>query len=61
DPNATVVSGVQGRYFIPLLALIPFMISLNKDKSFKDMDLWIFTFSLIFLAILVMLTIFNYY
>ncbi len=61
DPNATVVSGVQGRYFIPLLALMPFMISLNKDKSFKDMDLWIFTFSLVFLAIPIMLTIFNYY
>lgn len=61
NPDATMVSGVQGRYFIPILALMPFIICLNKDKSFKDMDLWILTFSLIFLAITVMLTIFNYY
>ena len=61
NPNATMVTGVQGRYFIPILVLIPFIISLNKDKLFKDMDLWILTFSLIFLAITIMLTIFNYY
>lgn len=61
NPDATIVRGVQGRYFIPILPLIPFMICINKDKTFKDMDLWIFTFSLIFLAATVMLTIFTYY
>ena len=60
-PDATLIQGVQGRYFIPLLPLIPLVFNINKNKRFKDMDLWIFTALLIILSSFVMLTIVFYY
>ena len=60
-PDATLIQGVQGRYFIPLLALMPLVFNLNKNKRFKDMDLWIFTALLIILSSFIMLTIVFYY
>lgn len=60
-PDATLIRGVQGRYFIPMLALMPLVFNINKNKRFKDMDLWIFTALLIILSSFVMLTIVFYY
>lgn len=60
-PDATLIRGVQGRYFIPLLALVPLVFNINKNKRFKDMDLWIFTALSIILSSFMMLTIVVYY
>lgn len=60
-PDATLIQGVQGRYFIPLLSLMPLVFNINKNKRFKNMDLWIFTVLLIILSSFVMLTIVFYY
>ena len=60
-PDAILIEGVQGRYFIPMLSLIPLAFNINKNKRFKDMDLWIFTALLIILSSFVMLTIVFYY
>lgn len=60
-PDAAIIRGVQGRYFIPMLALIPLAFNINKNKRFKDMDSWIFTALLIILSSFMMLTIIWYY
>lgn len=60
-PDAILIEGVQGRYFIPMLSLMPLAFNINKNKRFKNMDLWIFTALLIILSSFVMLTIVFYY
>ena len=60
-PDATLIQGVQGRYFIPLLSLMPLVFNINKNRRFKDMDLWILTALLFILSSFVMFTIVFYY
>ena len=60
-PNSTIVTGMQGRYFLPIIALVPIALNINKNKSFKDMDIWIYTFLLIFLTSSLMTLVVGYY
>lgn len=60
-PNSSIVTGMQGRYFLPIIALIPIALSINKNKTFKNMDIWIYTFLLIFLTTSLMTFIIGYY
>ena len=60
-PNSTIVTGMQGRYFLPIIALLPITFNINKNKSFKDMDIWIYTFLLVFLTSSLMIFIVRFY
>ena len=57
-----VVLGVQARYFLPVILLIPLIINLKENKlKIKDLDSWIITLIIVFLSGLLILTISHYY
>lgn len=59
--GAPHLSGFFGRYFIPLLALIPICLASNIGKDCENINILTVTFVLSFLANAIMLTVFNYY
>ncbi len=60
--GAATVVGVFTHYLVPLLALLPFVFSLNKEKILvKDMDIWVMTLMVGFIAGMMMLTLVNCY
>lgn len=56
-----IIVGIFGRYFIPLLSLIPLFLSINNKKSNKTIDLSVIVCVFIFLASSILLTVFHYY
>lgn len=57
-----VVLGVQARYFLPIILLIPLIVNLKENKlKIKDLDSWIITLIIVFLSGLLILTISHYY
>jgi uncharacterized membrane protein len=60
--GSTNIEGVFARYFIPLMALIPLIIGINKDiLKNKNLDLIVITFVIIFISGVLILTIANFY
>ena len=53
--------GFFGRYFIPLLALVPICLASKFEKDYDGLNTLIITMVLTFLANSIMLTVFNYY
>lgn len=59
---ANGIEGVQGRYFIPLLAFFPMSLNLNGTKKVgSKIDLWCLNFIIIFLGCSMILTALTYY
>ena len=53
-----IVSGVMGRYFIPLLIFLPFIFNLNLNKINKNkFQILSITLAIIFIAAVMMLTL----
>ena len=64
--GANYVSGLQGRYFLPLLALLPLSFTINTNFSFlndnkKELDLAIIVLMIVFLSSVFILLIYFYY
>ena len=55
------IVGIFGRYFIPLLSLIPLFLSINVKESNKSIDLSVLVCIFFFLASSILLTVFQYY
>ncbi len=55
------ISGIFGRYFIPLLSLIPIFLTLNNEKTHENANILIVTLAVGFIANSIILTLFNYY
>lgn len=55
------ITGIFGRYFIPLLSLIPIFLALNYRKHYKNIDIFILTIILSFIASSILLTVIHYY
>lgn len=58
DPNLV---GFFGRYFIPLLALVPLCLASNLEINYEHLDILTIAIALSFLANSIMLTVFTYY
>lgn len=59
---ANGIEGVQGRYFIPLLAFLPMALNLNGTKKVGlKIDLWCLEFTVMFLGCSMILTALTYY
>ncbi|MDL2246054.1 DUF2142 domain-containing protein, partial [Methanobrevibacter sp. OttesenSCG-928-K11] len=60
--GSTIIEGVFARYFIPLMALIPLIIGINRHSiKNKNLDLIIITLIISFIAGVLILTIANFY
>ena len=60
--GSNIILGVQARYFLPILLLIPLILNLKNDKlKIKDLDHLIITLVIVFLSGLLILTISHYY
>lgn len=56
--SAKIVSGVMGRYFIPLLVFLPFIFNLNSDRFEKERFKTLYvTLAVSFIAAVLMLTL----
>ncbi|WP_407378498.1 DUF2142 domain-containing protein [Methanobrevibacter sp.] len=58
--GSNVILGVQTRYFLPIIFMIPLIINL-KNKKIENKDMYVLTFIIIFLTGLMMLPITHYY
>jgi uncharacterized membrane protein len=60
--GSTAIEGVFARYFLPLMALVPLIIGINKyPLKNKNSDLIIITLIISFIAGVLILTISNFY
>ncbi|WP_409200133.1 DUF2142 domain-containing protein [Methanobrevibacter sp. DSM 116169] len=59
--GSLILKGVHTRYLIPIFALLPFIFTINKNKTFKNMDKYIMAIVIGFLASMILLIIANYY
>lgn len=55
------ISGVYGRYFLPLVALGPLILNYNNKKSTKNKDLLVICIMMCFLSGMILLTFMKYY
>ena len=58
--GSNVILGVQTRYFLPIIFLVPLIINL-KNKKIENKEMYVLTFIIIFLTGLMMLPITHYY
>ena len=58
--GSNVILGVQTRYFLPIIFMVPLIINL-KNKKIENKEMYVLTFIIIFLSGLMMLPITHYY
>lgn len=58
--GASYIVGIQTRYFVPMLPLIPLIVNIKHEK-FENRDDLFLTLIIVFLAGLFLLTVSHYY
>ena len=58
--GSNVILGVQTRYFLPIIFMVPLIINL-KNKKIENKEMYVLTFIIIFISGLMMLPITHYY